>query len=189
MRSWGVLGLVAALGVGGVGLSPGQARACSPALPVPVPTSPGLARFDQTPPQIVDVGIDVRRGWNSRSDSCTDIGWVYLDVVAEDDQTPGENFRYRLQEWGGGEWYWRYDEPVPWMTVTWTDADPEEPLNLRYRVFVLDEAGNESAPFEVTYSEGGDDVGCSLAPSTRAAAPTWGWLLVALVAGVRRRRR
>jgi hypothetical protein len=185
---WGVAGLVAVFGGCWLGLSPSEALACSPSLPVPEPGASVSMLIDPTPPRILDATIsEVRRGYESPTDSCADIGWVILDVVAEDDRTARENLRYLLQERYEGEWYWLYGEPVPWMNITWVDRDPTGPLDLRYRVFVLDQAGNQSEPFEVSYSEGLGE-GCNLARQT-GGAPAWGLLLAALAAAARRRPR
>jgi hypothetical protein len=183
MRSRGVSSLIAAFGACGVALAPRQARACSISLPVPVATDPARVGTDHAPPQILEATIaDGQRGDEGSFDGCVDT--FFLDVVAEDDQSPPEKLRYRLQEWGEGEWYWLYEAPVPYLHLVWNQAS-----EFRFRVVALDEAGNESAPFDFTYSERGDDAGCGLARRSRAAPFAWELLLVGLAAGVRRRRR
>lgn len=162
-----------------------EARACSPQITVPVPTDPARVGLDHTPPRISSVTLsDFRPGYgDDPRDSCRGLTWFLMNVVAEDDQTPPERLRYRLQDLLSG--YWVHDEPVPYL-FNWAFLDPDEPVELAYRVFVLDEAGNQSEPFEVYYPER-EDEGCGLSRARRRA-PAWGLTLVALAACLRRRR-
>lgn len=183
MRSGGLLALVALASSCWVGLAPRQASACSVLLPGPAPTDPAKVGLDQSPPQIFDVIVTSIRA--SEPGSCLETLNIGLYVDAEDDQTPREKLGYRLQDVEHD--YWIYDEPVAWLDP-WIYQDA--PVRLHYRVIVVDEAGNESAPFEVSYGDPEDeDAGCSLVPRAPGAAHGAGWLLGLLSAGLLRRRR
>jgi hypothetical protein len=188
MGHWGVVGLVAAASSSLVGLSPADARACSPSWPVPVPNTVSMLT-DHTPPVIADVTVDLMRGKYDRMNSCSDLARLWLDVVATDDQTANGKFRFLVQDVGGDEPFFYYDEPVPYFFLVWSERDASEPVDLRLRIFALDEAGNQSEPFDITIQDGVEDEGCNIAPSPRGAAPAWSWLLGALATLLRRRWR
>jgi hypothetical protein len=183
-----VVSLVAAASSSLLGLSPAEARACSPSWPVPEGSSVSKLT-DSTPPVIVDVTVgDLTRGKYDPMNSCSDIGRLWLDVVATDDQTPFEKLRYRVQDLTAEEPSFYFDDPVPYFYLTWAERDDSEPLEFRLRIFVLDQAGNQSEPFDITVQDGVDE-GCSIAARLpRTAPPVWGVLLVALAGWVRRRR-
>jgi hypothetical protein len=163
-------------------LSASPAFACSPSLPVPEPTDPAKVGLDSTPPFIIDVTVDdTKRGDPESGNPCVDE--LYLRVVAEDEQTPPERLRYRVEGTSEGVSYFLYDEPVRWFFIV-----PPYDADLRLRIYALDEAGNQSAPFAFSLEEGGDE-GCSMSrrratPGARALA---GGLAVALAWLARRR--
>jgi hypothetical protein len=108
---------------------------------------------------------------------------LVLRVVAEDEQTPAEKLRYRVEDTSTKEPYFLFDEPVPYFVI----FPPFD--ELRLRIYALDEAGNQSAPFAFSLEPGGDE-GCSLSQrSARPSAPALAGVVVALAWLTRRRTR
>lgn len=143
---------------------------------------------DHTPPVIVDVAVgELTRGKYDPMSSCSDVARLWLDVMATDDQTPFGKLRYRVQDLTAEEPSFYFDDPVPYFFLTWAETDDSKPVDFRLRIFVLDQAGNQSEPFDITVQDGVDE-GCNIARLTRTAAPVWGVVLVVLAGCVRRRR-
>ena len=193
MRHWGVswtakraLAVIVALTVTFVDHQ--AAVACSPAQPVPIPTDPAHVGLDGAPPIIRDVTVaDFTRGAYDPDDTCGDIGWLWLDIDAEDDLTPVERLRYRVQDMSAEGAAFIFDEPVPWFNINWID-DGKMALDFQLRIFALDRGGNESAPFDIRVQDGGDAEGCSMSPARRGPTAPCALLLVAIGLVARRRR-
>jgi len=159
-------------------LSARQAFACSPSLSPPAdePTNVG---FDTTPPVIFDVSAEILRPADPNPlDPC--VGTLLLDVVAEDDQTPQQQLRYRVQNVSTAEPVFYYDEPVSYIIVA------GDGKGIRLRIFALDEAGNQSAPFDFPRRDEQDSQGCNMAGG-RGTLPSI-WPFAALAWFLRRRR-
>lgn len=164
------------------------AVACSPAWPVVEPTDPAKLGTDGAPPVILDVTADLRRGTYDGADSCSDIGWLWLDIEAEDDLTAPEELRYRVQDMTQEGSVFFFDGPVPWFSVAWSD-DGKMPLDFRLRVFAVDRGGNESEPFDLRVRDGDDAEDCSMTRAATAATAQMGQaaqLLLALALCSRR---
>jgi hypothetical protein len=163
------------------------AAACSPAVPVPEPTNPANVGRDGAPPVILNITVgELRRGAYDRTDTCSDIGWLWLDIDAEDDLTPAEMLRYRVQDLTQDDSFY-FDEPVPWFSINWID-DGKMALDFRLRVFAVDRGGNESDPFDIRVRDGDSAGGCNLSTATSAPCGVAGLLLFALAAFLRRGR-
>ena len=160
-------------------LSPRQAFACSPSLSPPATVEPANVGLDTTPPTIFDVSAETLRPPDDNPQNPC-VGTFTLDVVAEDDQTPADRLRYRVQVWSAGELYHYYDEPVPYIIIA------GEPKDVRLRVFALDEAGNQSAPFDFPDRDEHESQGCNMAGASGTSP--WVWPFVALAWLLRRRR-
>jgi MYXO-CTERM domain-containing protein len=107
---------------------------------------------------------------------------LVLRVVAEDEQTPTEKLRYRVEDTSTKEPYFLFDQPVPYFVI----FPPFD--ELRLRIYVLDEAGNQSAPFAFSLEQGGDE-GCSMSQGSAApGAPALAGVLVVALAWLARRR-
>lgn len=172
-------------------LEPRAALACSYSLPVPVETDPSKVGFDTEPPVLEDVNlVELTRGNGivDRSD-CTKPGLLILETVVRDDQTPSRLMRYRVERLRGNEPGFTYGLPVRalWFRVF---AGPDDPIDFDLRLRAVDEAGNESEPFDFAIRDGVIGDGCSLPRAPTAPSPIRTFLLFAPVCGalaVRRR--
>lgn len=78
-----------------------------------------------------------------------------------------------------------FDDPVPWFSIVWVD-DGRMAVDFRLRIFVVDEGGNESAPFDIQVRDGGHAEGCGMAPTRGEPTAALGLLLLALAPCLRR---
>jgi MYXO-CTERM domain-containing protein len=181
MRSWRVATSFGVLVGSWMALSASPALACSPSLPVPEPTDPAKIGLDSTPPIIFDVTVDhIDRSAPNPENPCPD--QLVLRVVAEDEQTPAEKLRYRVEDTSTTEPYFLFDEPVPYFII----FPPFD--ELRLRIYALDEAGNQSAPFAFSIDKSADE-GCSMSQgSAPPSAPMPAGVLVVALAWLARRR-
>lgn len=177
--------------VGCLSLTPGAALACSYFFSPVVETDPSRVGLDTEPPVLLDVNlVELTRGSGvSDQSDCTDPGVLTLATVAHDDQTPSASMRYRVEVLRGDPPGFPYGQPARdlWFLVF---HGPDDPIDFELRLRAVDEAGNESEPFDFVIRDAVPG-GCSLprapAPSTRGALALFTLACGAL--GLRRGRR
>jgi hypothetical protein len=128
---------------------------------------------------------ELRRGSYDPTDTCSDIGWLWLDIDADDDRTAPEKLRYRVQDMTQEGSVFYYDEPVPWFNITWID-DGHRALDFRLRIFAVDQGGNQSAPFDLRVRDAEPAEGCGMTPVASGPTAALGWVLFVLASFSRR---
>ncbi|HTV18301.1 MAG TPA: hypothetical protein VMG12_06510 [Polyangiaceae bacterium] len=189
MGRWGWVRGVFAVMVGSVGLVPRAASACSYAV-IPADAYPVQSNaLDTTPPVLLDVSVAelIRGSGVVDSSDCTDPGSLVLATEAHDDQTPPEQLHYRLEVLDGDPRPLFYGEFVPDLVFLVFEG-PDDPIDYELRIRAVDQAGNESEPFDLAVRDGVPSEGCGLVRGHASAGPL-GLLLFFSLMGVMRSAR
>jgi hypothetical protein len=178
------------------------AQACSLAVPTPHTLDPAAQATDTTPPEGPTAAVtSIRRGKGADTDfascsqsasSCDDLGWIALQLGAQDDQTPADKLGYQIELIAG--------QPPSGLNLptgavramggmvylNWNDgaSDDQESISFSLAVRAVDLAGNTRPATTVNVSDGG-----SVLPGPLSAWPitTLSLLLLArLLRGLKR---